>query len=1361
MSIMKKITAIFMTIAFVLMLMPNTAYADGITLSDGDTYDISQAASGDRIYIESGASVTLTGTNRVSVSCQSNVELTLDNVNINGDQASGIPLELSRGDTILNLVGTSTLAGYSGYFNSYNDYREGKDAIQAYGNLTINGSGTLNVYGGKSRAAIYCTGTLTSNITGTINATYQNEDRNLACVGIMGTNLIVNSGTINAKSASGKSGIKMTGTIDIYDGVINALGINGGGLHGDIINIWEGEITARAYSIYAAIGGYRSGTVNISGGTITATAYDGAAIGGGGLSNDRSYINISGGTVAATSTGRGAAIGDGYDGGGASVTISGDADITATGGEDGTTIGSGDSTEAAQVEITGGTVVVNSGTYGGGIGAFSTEGTSTVTISGGSVTVNKNSYSYTNGMGIGGRRTNVYISGGMVKTGAGNRSYGIQGLDISITGGAKVTSTSKDGSAMFGKNITISDGAEVSLEGGRYGYGIEAAGITGATIDIDDATVFAKASGGGIYGGICGDIMISGTSRVFGSSYFEDNIIGSEENPVVIQDTAILLLEDNEEINYLDSSVTHAYDNSLEINIDDSTANGWEVPQEWLEDASAGYFPAYRVQYDGNGHDGGTVPEDTKNYQTGDIVTVLSDEPTKSGYIFDGWSEGDNLYHANDTFETADYSPTLTAQWTLRDYSVTYFGNGSDSGSDIVDDTVYHMGDWVTVVEDTPTKTGHTFKGWSYGEDIYEGGDVFQMAAESVIFTAQWEANKYKVTFDADGGEVNPEYQDKLFAGTYGTASDGETPQPLPIPTRKGYTFKGWWTRQDGTGTKIDDDSIVTSGYSHTIFASWAADVYTVSFDADAGEVTPATQDKLFDSTYGRASDGETYQSLPVPTRRGYTFGGWWTGEDGSGTKITDSATVSIERNHTLYAKWTQTTYNITYNLDGGVNGDNPSSYVISDTPISLEDARRVGYAFEGWYTESSFTNEVTQIEEKNIGDVTLWAKWTKTIYNIIYNLEGGVNGANPASYDISDLPISIKDAARTGYTFRGWYSEASLKNKVDEIAEGSTEDLELWAKWTENTYKITYHLGGGANGSNPSTYTVETPAITFQNARRKGYEFLGWYSNSSFAYEVKEIAAGSIGDQELWAKWAENIYTITYNLDGGTNGANPGNYGISDTPLDLSAATKSGYIFSGWYTEPTLTNEVTNITSGSTGNITLYAKWELLKSPAPSASKAYATPSKTAESTASPTGDQTGEPIPTFTSDIISDIKRTGHKTTMIIDVGSLQEGISALKLPNGEIISTDIAKDGKLEIQIEDNWVDEDGDIEIVFVDDTQTARGYFSIDVPFETEPKKNFPLWIFVLLAAVIASWFVVLLKKNSKEDHNNRKSRRYN
>jgi hypothetical protein len=240
MSIMKKITAIFTTIAFVLMLIPNTAYADYITLSDGDIYDISQAASGDTIYIESGASVTLTGTNRVCVICYSNVELTLDNVNINGDETSRIPLEFYSGDAILNLVGTSTLAGYSGYFNSYSDYREGSQAIYARGNLAINGSGTLNAYGGRSRYAIYCIGTLTSNITGTITATYANEDTNLACVGIRGTNLIINSGTINAISTDIYTGIYMSGTIesgtiDIYDGVINVVG---GGLNGDIINIW-------------------------------------------------------------------------------------------------------------------------------------------------------------------------------------------------------------------------------------------------------------------------------------------------------------------------------------------------------------------------------------------------------------------------------------------------------------------------------------------------------------------------------------------------------------------------------------------------------------------------------------------------------------------------------------------------------------------------------------------------------------------------------------------------------------------------------------------------------------------------------------------------------------------------------------------------------------------------------------------------------------------------------------------------------------------------------------------------------------------------------------------------------------------
>ena len=108
-----------------------------------------------------------------------------------------------------------------------------------------------------------------------------------------------------------------------------------------------------------------------------------------------------------------------------------------------------------------------------------------------------------------------------------------------------------------------------------------------------------------------------------------------------------------------------------------------------------------------------------------------------------------------------------------------------------------------------------------------------------------------------------------------------------------------------------------------------------------------------------------------------------------------------------------------------------------------------------------------------------LFAKYEAIKYIITYNLNDGTNGSNPASYTIEDETIVFVDATKNGYTFQGWYREATFENRVYQIEAGSTGNVELYAKFTAVEYSITYNQNDGTNGSNPATYTIETPTIT------------------------------------------------------------------------------------------------------------------------------------------------------------------------------------------------------------------------------------------------------------------------------------------
>jgi uncharacterized repeat protein (TIGR02543 family) len=144
--------------------------------------------------------------------------------------------------------------------------------------------------------------------------------------------------------------------------------------------------------------------------------------------------------------------------------------------------------------------------------------------------------------------------------------------------------------------------------------------------------------------------------------------------------------------------------------------------------------------------------------------------------------------------------------------------------------------------------------------------------------------------------------------------------------------------------------------------------------------------------------------------------------------------------------------------------------------------------------------------------------------FAIKYELNGGKNNSNnPNSYKLSTATINLSNPTRKGYTFKGWYSDSKLTNKVTSIKKGSTGNKTLYAKWTPTTYKITYKLNKGTNNkSNPSTYKITTSTITLKNPTRKGYTFSGWYSDSKFKNKVTKITKSSTGNKTLYAKWAK-----------------------------------------------------------------------------------------------------------------------------------------------------------------------------------------------------------------------------------------------
>lgn len=312
-------------------------------------------------------------------------------------------------------------------------------------------------------------------------------------------------------------------------------------------------------------------------------------------------------------------------------------------------------------------------------------------------------------------------------------------------------------------------------------------------------------------------------------------------------------------------------------------------------------IPTYTLSYDLNGGDG-TIASVTLN--EGDKVKIPATDPTRDGHKFIGWfteSDGGDQTTA-DTVMSGNM--TLYAHWEriIPTYTVTYDVNG---GNGSIEQASVKEGGKVTIPTEKPTKDGYKFLGWFTAPD---GGD--KVTADTVVngnmtVYAQWERiiPTYTVSYDVNGG--NESYRDA-------TVKEGEKITLPADPTREGYEFLGWFTAPTG-GDRVTGDTVVTGAM--TLYAHWneIKKSFALTYDTDGGEhidpVTLADGDKL---------------PLPTPTRRGYTFLGWYNTKTGGNRLVPGTSTIS--GNMTAYVRWQKETTgentNTSDNTNGNTNGN-------------------------------------------------------------------------------------------------------------------------------------------------------------------------------------------------------------------------------------------------------------------------------------------------------------------------------------------------------------------------------------------------------------------------------------------------------
>jgi len=242
------------------------------------------------------------------------------------------------------------------------------------------------------------------------------------------------------------------------------------------------------------------------------------------------------------------------------------------------------------------------------------------------------------------------------------------------------------------------------------------------------------------------------------------------------------------------------------------------------------------------------------------------------------------------------------------------------------------------------------------GSYLLKASDGAGVSASTAVAVA---SQYHLVSLNANGGKV---------ASSAKSVKAGATLGSLPNPTRKGYTFKGWYTARSG-GSKVTSSSKMGSA-DKVLYAHWAGKKYTVKFVANGGKSLSVKSKSV--------TMGKSYKKLASVKRTGYSFQGWYTAKSG-GVKVTSSVKFTKAAGQKLYAHWKAKTYTVNLKPQSGhvsktsVKVTYHAKYKVLPTPT------RSGYQFNGWYTKKSGGTKVTNSSKVKITKTqTLYAHWTK-----------------------------------------------------------------------------------------------------------------------------------------------------------------------------------------------------------------------------------------------------------------------------------------------------------------------------------------------------------------------------------------------
>jgi len=548
-----------------------------------------------------------------------------------------------------------------------------------------------------------------------------------------------------------------------------------------------------------------------------------------------------------------------------------------------------------------------------------------------------------------------------------------------------------------------------------------------------------------------------------------------------------------------------------------------------------------------NSNDGSILPKtETQIFISGTSQYLKSISKlgfTRDGYSFIGWAlrtDATVSKYSDGEKYTATSDITLYAVWSREQFTITF--NSNDGVLPIKKTQSFTAGvpqSLKTISLLGFSKKGYSFIGWALNSNAiiskYSDGEKYTASSDITLY-AVWSREQFTITFDSNGGSSVSKTSTQTF--TSGISQSLETIASLGF-MKDGYSFIGWATLPNSATAKYSDGMTYTASSDITLYAVWARNQFTITFNSNDGNSTPSTSKQKFDFGVSQALKSI---SLLGFSRDGYTFIGWAVSPYSNTPIYSDGESYTATADITLYAVWERKQFTITFNL----NDDSESGLIVTQTftygssqpleTIASLGFSRDSYSFVGWALTSNATKATYSDGElyTATSDITLYAIWIKQFKITFDSNDGSSVSRTSTQIFTAEISQSLETIAnlgfkKDGYSFIGW---ATLPNSTaakysDGVTYKATSDITLYAVWAKQ-FTITFDANNGSSVSKTDTQIfisgISQPLKTVSSLgfSKENSVFTGWS-----LYKNKNISSYSDGDDfiadgdiTLYATW-------------------------------------------------------------------------------------------------------------------------------------------------------------------------------------------------------------------------------------------------